>query len=186
MLDGYLSLFFGFVTVAIIAYLLLSFLLKNKGTDFIRHSSYLFFFLSLFLVIFCTIILFGLPISFNPDHYILNLKPLLWLEDEFVRQRIMNEIIPNIVVFIPLGIFTPIAFKQMRKWFRAALFACLVPFCIEFFQYFIGRSSDIDDFIANFLGIIIGYVIFKIFCALFKNKTWWMRFIGASHAQAKE
>lgn len=53
-----------------------------------------------------------------------------------------------------------------------------ITFSVEFFQYFIGRSSDIDDIITNVLGAIIGYAIFKVLNNLLKDKKWWNQFIG--------
>lgn len=176
MIQQYMALLVIFITTTAILYLPIFFILKKKGKGFIRQLSYLLCFWSFFLIIFAAIILFGLPIDFKPKRYTLNLKPLLWLEDENIRQRIMGEIIPNIMIFIPLGIFTPIVFKRTRKVYVTALAAFAVTFSVEFFQYFIGRSSDIDDLIANLSGGIIGYGIYKIFSYLFKNKTWWNKF----------
>jgi len=178
MIQGYINLFVIFIITTAILYLPIFFIMKKNGKGFIRQSSYLLCFWSLFLIIFATIILFNLPIDFKPKQYILNLQPLQWLWEGNIMQRIMAEIRPNIMIFIPLGIFTPIAFKRMRKFYMTALVAFVVTFSVEFFQYFIGRSSDIDDLMANLLGGIIGYGIFKIFSYLFKNKTWWNQFVG--------
>lgn len=179
MLQGYIALFFIFITATAILYLPLFFILKKKGMWFIRSLSYLLCFWSLFLIIFSTIIIFNLPFDFKPERYILNLQPLEWLNDRNIKQTIMKEIIPNIMIFIPLGIFIPIVFKRMRKIYMTALVAFVITFGIEFFQYFIGRVSDIDDLFENLLGGVIGYGIFIIFNYLFKNKKWWNKFIGA-------
>ena len=48
-----------------------------------------------------------------------------------------------------------------------------MTFSVEFFQFFIGRSADIDDVITNLLGAVIGYAIFKVFNGLLKQKKWW-------------
>jgi len=93
----------------------------------------------------------------------------------------IEEVVPNIMMFIPLGIFVPVVFEKTRKFYRTAFIAFLVTFSVEFFQYFIGRSSDIDDIIANLLGGIIGYGIFRIFNRLLTNKKWWNIFIGEQH-----
>lgn len=179
MFPGYIALFVIFITISAILYLPIFFVLRRKGKESIRQLSYLLYFCSFFIIIFATIILFGLPINFNPERYILNLKPLLWLKDESIRNRIIGEIIPNIMIFVPFGIFTPIVFKRMRKFYMTALVVLVLTFSIEFFQYFIGRTSDIDDLIANFLGGIIGYGIFKFFSYFFKNNSWWIKFAGA-------
>ena len=41
---------------------------------------------------------------------------------------------------------------------------------IEFEQYFIGRSADIDDFILNVFGALCGYLLYKIANKLLHNK----------------
>ena len=43
------------------------------------------------------------------------------------------------------------------------LIVFLTTFGIEFLQYFMGRSADIDDVITNFLGGLIGYILFLAF-----------------------
>ena len=49
----------------------------------------------------------------------------------------------------------------------------LTTFGIEFLQYFMGRSADIDDVITNFLGGFIGYILFLAFNKLLKNTNFW-------------
>ncbi len=66
----------------------------------------------------------------------------------------------------------------MRKLYRMVLIVFLVTFSVEFFQYFIGRLSDIDDIITNLLGDIIGYGIFKILNYLFKDKNTGIYLLG--------
>lgn len=82
------------------------------------------------------------------------------------------------MLFIPLGLFIPIVLKNKRKVYKTAIITLGITFSVEFFQYFIGRSSDIDDIITNFLGAIIGYTIFKLLNNLLKQEKWWNEFIG--------
>lgn len=179
MIQGYINLLVVFIAATAVLYFPIFIILKNNGKGFIRQSSYLLFFFSFFLIVFATTILFNLPFDFKPERYILNLQPLRWLWEGNIKQRIMTEIRPNIMIFIPLGFFTPIVFKRMRRCSMTAMFIFAVTFSVEFFQYFIGRSSDIDDLIANLLGGILGYAIFKIFNYFFKNRMWWNKFAGA-------
>ena len=39
----------------------------------------------------------------------------------------------------------------------------MIPLVIELIQPFMGREFDIDDIILNFLGVIIGYLIYQLF-----------------------
>ncbi|MDQ0507944.1 Predicted integral membrane protein [Aedoeadaptatus ivorii] len=67
----------------------------------------------------------------------------------------------NVLIAIPLGFATPILFRRFR-----GLLSCLSLYgaaflAIETLQYFVGRSADIDDWILNMCGILIGYGIAK-------------------------
>ena len=185
MIRGYINLFAIVIAATVVLQAPMFFVLKKKGVGLIRQLSYLLCLWSFFSVIFATIILFNLPLRFSPEQSVLNLQPLLWLREGMVRQRIMTEIIPNVLIFVPAGIFTPIAFKRMRKLRMMVLAALIVIFSIEFFQYFIGRSSDIDDLIANLSGCIIGYGIFKVLEVLFINKKWWNKFADSDPRRSR-
>ena len=76
----------------------------------------------------------------------------------------------NVVMFVPLGFMMPVAFRRMRSFGRTALSLALFSFAIEFIQYFTGRSADIDDFMLNTLGGILGYLIFFVVSRLFWKK----------------
>ena len=181
-LFGYLKLFIFFIILIPILYLPVFLVLKKKGNGIIRQSSHLFFLWSLFIIVFFTIILFNLPFDMHPRRHVLNLWPLKWLWERNVTRRLFREISPNIVLFIPLGFFLPTAFKHMRKIQMTALVSFTVTFCVEFFQYFIGRASDVDDLIANLSGSLIGYGLYKLSDYLFKNERWWQKITGASNS----
>jgi len=170
-IQGYIKIFIIFIAATAVLYLPIFFILKKKGHGLTRSLSYLFCFWSFSLIIYATTIFLNLPFNFKPVLHKLNLQPLLWLLEDNLRQRIAIEIIPNIMLFIPLGIFLPTAFKRMRKLKRTALVAFILTFSVEFFQYFIGRTSDIDDAILNVLGGIIGYGLFKMFSYSYASRT---------------
>ncbi len=81
-------------------------------------------------------------------------------------------------MFMPLGFIFPVAFKKARKLYTTTIYMALFSFLIEFVQYFIGRSSDIDDFMLNTLGGISGYFIFFILSRVFENKSFWKKLTG--------
>jgi len=76
----------------------------------------------------------------------------------------------NVVMFVPLGVMMPVAFRRMRSFGKTALSLALFSFVIEFTQYFTGRSADIDDLMLNTLGGILGYLIFFVVSKLFWKK----------------
>jgi len=176
-IETYIKLAIIFSIIISVIYLPILFALKKKGRSIIRQLSYLALGCSVFIIIFATI-LFVLPITFNPEQHFLSLIPFQRvIVGVNVSRTIIAEMIPNVLMFIPFGIFIPIVFIQTRKLHKTALSVFLFTFSIEFLQYFIGRKSDIDDIITNLLGGIIGYGIYKFFNHLFKNKNWWHNFI---------
>lgn len=69
---------------------------------------------------------------------------------------------------IPYGIFISFMVKK-KKWYNYLVYTLIFPFAIELTQLIICistnsfyRTVDIDDVILNSIGIIIGYVIYKI------------------------
>ena len=72
----------------------------------------------------------------------------------------------NIVMFIPLGCVPALLWKKPSVW-KALLCGVSVSGTIEFVQFFIGRSTDIDDILLNTFGTLIGYWIFCLARFLF-------------------
>ncbi|WP_314650294.1 VanZ family protein [uncultured Microbacterium sp.] len=76
----------------------------------------------------------------------------------------------NIAMTVPLGILLPVLTR--RRSLRAVLTAGLATSLgIEVTQYIClrllssGRSSDIDDVIANVIGVAIGYAVYRVVAA---------------------
>lgn len=72
-----------------------------------------------------------------------------------------KNVIGNILLFVPLGIFTTYYIKS-KSFFPILFISCLVSCSIEFVQNIIGRTADIDDVILNTLGGVFGYLICKL------------------------
>lgn len=174
-IEAYVRLALIFIVIISILYLPILVILKKKGKSVIRQLSYIGLICSIFLIIFATILF--VPITFQPEAYILNIQPFNWIGGTDSFQQVVVEKVPNIMLFIPLGFFIPIVLKSKRKLYKTSLICFCVTFGVEFFQYFIGRSSDIDDIITNLLGAIIGYMIFKACNYFLEHKKWWNEFI---------
>jgi glycopeptide antibiotics resistance protein len=82
--------------------------------------------------------------------------------DQFNLYTIVENLLGNIFVFSPIGFALPILWKRWQKFWRVFLFGLITPVLIETIQYFTGRSADIDDVILNCLGVVIGYLVYKI------------------------
>lgn len=83
-------------------------------------------------------------------------------------------------MFLPLGFIFPVAFKKARTFYKTTICMLLFSFLIEFVQYFIGRSADIDDLILNTLGAMLGYFLFYKLSKLFRNKNIWKKLNGTA------
>lgn len=176
-IQAHITLAIIFIIGITILYLPIMAKLKRKGKSITRQFGYLGLFCSIFLIIFATILF--VPITLHPEQYILNFIPFNWLfEEEDVLNHFIVEVVPNIMMFIPLGIFIPIVNKNKRTVFKTAMLVLMMTFSVEFVQYFIGRSSDINDIITNLLGGVIGYGVFVLANKLFENKKWWKRLLG--------
>lgn len=79
---------------------------------------------------------------------------------ELYKSFILN-IIGNIAIFVPVGIFIAYLFKTDFK--HTTLLGFLISLTIEGGQLPLDRSSDVDDLILNTTGTIIGYAIYKLF-----------------------
>ncbi|WP_381427586.1 VanZ family protein [Sporosarcina thermotolerans] len=72
------------------------------------------------------------------------------------------NLLGNMFVFSPIGFFIPLLWSRMDS-FKSILFIGFGVTCfIEGTQYFIGRSTDIDDIILNTIGVIIGYGVYLV------------------------
>ena len=82
----------------------------------------------------------------------------------FARHAYVN-LIGNVVMFIPLGVFLPWIWKRLRSFFKVLLLVLLMIVGIELLQYATGLGScDIDDLLLNVPGAVIGYVFWRFVC----------------------
>lgn len=172
-IEAYVRLAIIFIIILTVLYLPILFYLKKRGKNIPRQLAYLGFICSIFLIVFATI--FYTPITFNLQGS-LNLVPFAWLHTMNTYNEFIVEKIPNILLFIPFGFFIPIVFSSKRYFYKTLEISFCLTFSIEFVQFFIGRSSDIDDVITNLLGAVIGYLFFKILDKLLANRYTWKLF----------
>lgn len=68
----------------------------------------------------------------------------------------------NIGMFLPVGFFPALLWRKPR-WWKSVLIGFSASFTIEFVQFFIGRSTDVDDLILNTTGALLGYWLYRCF-----------------------
>lgn len=77
----------------------------------------------------------------------------------------------NVLLFIPLGVFLPILYKNCDRIVKVALVGFLLSLSVELLQMFGCGTSDINDLITNTVGACIGFYISKTICRIIP-KTW--------------
>ncbi|OBR92951.1 VanZ like family protein [Clostridium ragsdalei P11] len=75
----------------------------------------------------------------------------------------------NIMLFIPLGFLIPLIWTSWNKW-KSVIIGSSFSILIELSQLFNTRCTDIDDFITNTLGAILGYCLYKMINRRVKKK----------------
>lgn len=83
------------------------------------------------------------------------------------RNVVIDNIIGNVVIFIPTGILMPLLFKGLRRILPFTGIIFLTVCCVEVFQFISGTGSfDVDDIILNVFGALLGWWIHRVMRAL--------------------
>lgn len=153
---------------------------KNKNpTKISLRKEVVYFAFYTYIIAILSLTVFPLPFKRfkDPDEQELNLIPfsnilrgvknMIYGHENFFDHSLQN-ILGNIALFLPLGIFLPIIFRNVRSLLKVTIIACLCSACIESSQlisqhYHIYRSVDIDDVILNTSGAMLGYAIRQLF-----------------------
>ena len=86
---------------------------------------------------------------------------------EYLVRIAIRNLLGNILLFTPLGIFLPVLFPPLRKFFRTLLSVTFIITIIELCQLaLMVGSCDIDDLILNVSGAALGYGLYRLFILL--------------------
>jgi glycopeptide antibiotics resistance protein len=89
----------------------------------------------------------------------INLQPFLMFKQFQIGSY---QVIGNLVMLLPLGIYIPLLFPKLSGFFRVFIICLLVSISIELMQLITSvRSTDVDDVILNTSGAVIGYIIYR-------------------------
>lgn len=98
--------------------------------------------------------------TFLPGEYANNGRFLSLLRGDFSVLG-DDELVGNIVLFLPYGVLLAAAFRRL-PWWAVDLTGLGTTLLIELIQPFLERSFDVDDIIANTLGTVIGCAAAKL------------------------
>nr|WP_244163254.1 VanZ family protein [Paenibacillus pectinilyticus] len=83
---------------------------------------------------------------------------------------VMTNILGNIILFMPLGLYVQLL-KKDKRLSISMLIVFLVSLLVEILQYIFGiGATDIDDIILNSLGGFIGIYVYKVLSRIFKDE----------------
>ncbi len=158
MIDFNISVFLAFLLVFI-------FIILVKGLY--RNKQRLFFQTIMFLYMTTLIGVTLFPICIDGSvvqNFKYNLEPF--------KYGFSNMDFLNVIMTIPMGFITPLIYKLNLK--KKLVIILSTGFFIESFQYAIGavtgsflRVVDINDYICNTLGVLIGFIALGVFRIIF-------------------
>lgn len=108
------------------------------------------------------------PVDFKIQLQTLQLEPFQEIFRAFKGPWVMFLMLANIGIFSPVGFFTALLWRKPR-WWKSLLTGLGSSVFIESVQFFIGRSTDIDDVILNTAGALAGFWVFWLLRAIFPN-----------------
>jgi len=132
----------------------------------------------IYLVALCWILLFKLGVRFSyMENREVNLIP--FREPLMLNGKIdFGEMIMNVVIFVPLGIYARMLFTRW-SFGKNLFFFFLTSLIVEALQFILRVGAfDITDTITNTLGGIIGLMVFKAIEKVFKNSVKAQKFIN--------
>lgn len=147
---------YKFVEILISAFALMPVFAVLNRTIFHNKTKIALYFV--FAIYLAAVYLFvGMPtLQFMRFDVSLTLMPFLPMIADF------KNTILNIILFIPLGIMLPFMWKKYNTLKATAVFGVMMSLSIELLQLFTFRATDINDLIANTLGTLFGYFLFRM------------------------
>ena len=137
-----------------------------------RQSNLTRILFAVYFIILVWILLFKMSFSIDELYKNRSINIIPFMGSVIVNGRIyISEIINNIVVFIPVGIYVCMLKKDwpILKKISVGFFISLG---IEVLQFVLSiGATDITDLIGNTFGGIVGILVFYLFSKVFKNKT---------------
>ena len=153
----------------------------SRGGEFLRKHVRLVFFLYLLAV--SKVIIFKYPLEqlraiastwrrevilegLDTANFTL-FKTIRMYIDYSYKLNSFENLVGNIVVFVPFGFLLPYVMKRGRNFFVMLLNAFVLVLGIEVFQLFSAFGAfDVDDILLNCLGAVLGYLGYLIYEAI--------------------
>ena len=142
-------------TIIIVSFRIIYLISNKKKIIFYKELLMLFFIIYILLLYYI--------VTFQDNNYgTNNLIPFKEIFRYSITSKLfIKNVIGNILLFIPLGIFSAYYINN-KKVYIIIFLSILISSSIEFAQYKIGRTLDIDDVILNTIGAMFGFFLYKL------------------------
>ncbi len=126
--------------------------------------------LGIYVIIISWIIVFKMQFSIDTLPYIRSINLIPFGESVIINGKIyFDEIINNLIVFIPVGLYIEMIWKD-KKLLQKIIPVLSLTLIYESLQYvFHVGATDITDIIMNTLGGVTGILIINCLYKMFKN-----------------
>lgn len=136
----------------------------NKTRFYSIKKTMLYYILAIYLA--AVYLFVGMPtLQFMRFDLSLTLVPFLPMIADY------KNTILNIILFIPLGIMLPFLWKKYNTLRATLIFGFSMSLAIELLQILTYRATDINDLIANTVGSVLGYFVFRIISCIIPSVT---------------
>ncbi|MDQ2753086.1 MAG: VanZ family protein [Bacteroidota bacterium] len=152
---------------------------RTNGKRYNITNKFTYVLFAIYLIALFWILLFKLGVHFSYMGKIRSINLIPFSEPLILNGKTdFGEIILNILIFVPLGLYAGILFKQW-SFGKKLFFFFLISLLIEGLQFILRLgASDVTDIITNTLGGIIGLMAFTAIEKVFKNSVKAQRFIN--------
>lgn len=84
---------------------------------------------------------------------------------------VVLNLVGNVIAFVPFGVFLPLLVKRTRSFVKTVLLGFEFSLFVEIVQLF-GKvgSFDVDDILLNTLGVMGGYLLFRLMLVMHRHK----------------
>ncbi|MEC2078609.1 VanZ family protein [Metabacillus fastidiosus] len=132
---------------------------RNLGQYIVLISFEIYLLSVIHLVFFPIDVNIGIYANQTPWYKTINFIPILTID--------AKTFLLNVIMLIPFGIYLPFLSKTVDSVKKAAKLGFMLSLSFELLQLLIrvtlgnGRSTDVNDLLANTAGAVIGFLIFK-------------------------
>ncbi|WP_409299714.1 VanZ family protein [Peribacillus sp. SCS-155] len=138
----------------------------NKKRKFFLKLSFVLFFLYIFLLVYLLFFGFYRQQVTVRDYNVIPFRTItMFMEGKyhFSSRTIFNNLLGNVLAFMPLGFFLQLLFFKKKSIFRIFVISFITSSLVECIQYYFRIGGfDVDDILLNSIGGMFGSIVFLL------------------------